>query len=75
MAHRNFKKEDFVKNQSGEFQLEFQEGNIGEGVDLIVEKKNENGEYEVLQAEIKRHNKLIMISWSEPFDGRILFDE
>jgi len=74
MAHKNFKKEDFTKNHSGEYLLEFQEGNIGKGVDLIVERKNENGDYEVLQAEIKRHNQLIMISWSEPFEGRILFD-
>lgn len=75
MAHRNFKKEDFVKDPSGGYQLEFQEGNIGKGVDLIVERKNENGDYEVLQAEIKRHDQLIFISWSEPFDGRVLFDE
>jgi hypothetical protein len=75
MAHQNFKKEDFVQDPSGDYRVEFSEGNIGEGSDLIVERKKEDGDYEVLSAEIKRHNKSIFICWSEPFDGRVIFDE
>lgn len=74
MAHRNFKKEDFEKNQN-EYQLEFKIDEIGEGLDLIVERKNRQGEYEVIQAEIKRLNDLIFICWSEPFDGRVIYNE
>ncbi|MDR6403207.1 MULTISPECIES: glutathione synthase [Chryseobacterium] len=75
MAHKNFRKEDFVKDSSGQYQVEFRKGNIGEGSDLIVERKNEKEEYEILQAEIKRHDDRIFVCWSEPFDGRVLFDE
>lgn len=75
MAHRNFKKEDFVQDESGQYKIEFQKGNIGEGSDLIVERQKEDGEYETLQAEIKRHEENIFVFWSEPFDGRVIFDE
>ncbi|MDR6921821.1 MULTISPECIES: glutathione synthase [Chryseobacterium] len=74
MAHRNFKKEDFEKDQN-EYQLEFKIDEIGKGLDLIVERKNRQGEYEVIQAEIKRLNDLIFICWSEPFDGRVIYNE
>ncbi|MDR2237705.1 MAG: glutathione synthase [Chryseobacterium sp.] len=74
MAHRNFKKEDFVKDQN-EYQLVFTINEIGEGVNLIVERKNENGEYEVVQAQIKRLNESIFVCWSEPFDGRVIYED
>lgn len=76
MAHRNFRKEDFIKDEaSNQYQVEFRKGNIGIGSDLIVERQNENGEYETLQAEIRRHDDSIFICWSEPFNGRVIFDE
>jgi len=74
MAHKNFKKEDFAKDQD-EYQLEFKTDEIGEGLNLIVERKSKQGEYEVIQAEIKRLNDCIFICWSEPFDGRVIYDE
>ncbi|WP_449387575.1 glutathione synthase [Chryseobacterium lineare] len=76
MAHRNFRKEDFVKDESSkQYQIEFRKGNVGTGSDLIVERENEDAEYETLQAEIRRHEDSIFISWSEPFNGRVIFDE
>ncbi|MFC3157298.1 hypothetical protein SAMN05443633_11868 [Chryseobacterium arachidis] len=75
MAHRNFKKEDFARDESGEYKIEFRKGNIGEGVDLIVERQKEDGEYENVQAEIHRHDESIFIFWSEPFEGRVIYDE
>lgn len=76
MAHKNFRKEDFVKDEGTDlYQVEFRKGNIGEGADLIVERQKEDGEYENLQAEIRRHNDRIFICWSEPFNGRVIFDE
>lgn len=73
MAHTNFKKEDFVKDKD-EFKLEFKTDEIGEGLDLIVERKNSQNGYEVIQAEIKRFNDSVFICWSEPFDGRVIYD-
>lgn len=76
MAHSNFRKEDFVKDEaSNQYQVEFKKGNIGIGSDLIVERESGNGEYETLQAEIRRHDDSIFICWSEPFNGRVIFDE
>ncbi|WP_283423764.1 glutathione synthase [Chryseobacterium profundimaris] len=57
------------------YQVEFRKGNIGQGSNLVVERQNENGEYENLRAEIRRHNDSIFIFWSEPFNGRVIFDE
>ncbi|KPE51987.1 hypothetical protein [Chryseobacterium indologenes] len=74
MAHKNFKKEDFAEDQD-EYKLEFRIDEIGEGMNLIVERKNRKGGYEVIQAEIKRLNDRIFICWSEPFDGRVIYDE
>ncbi|MNU01037.1 hypothetical protein D3C72_2443170 [compost metagenome] len=49
---------------------------MGKGVDLIVERQDENGEYEVIQAEIKRSaDEKVFVVWSEPFDGRVVSDE
>jgi len=76
MAHRNFRKEDFFKEEGSDlYQVEFRKGDVGEGADLVVERQKEDGEYETLQAQMKRHNDRIFICWSEPFDGRVIFDE
>lgn len=75
MAHRNFTKEDFKKVSDNEYQVEFKVGEIGEGVYNVVERKTEKNEYEVILAQIKRFNDSIFISWSEPFDGRIIYEE
>ncbi|WP_027381229.1 hypothetical protein [Chryseobacterium daeguense] len=75
MAHRLFRKTEFVQDSSGQYQVEFKKGNVGEGSDMVVERLTENGEYEVILAQIKRHEDSIFVSWSEPFDGRILFDQ
>jgi hypothetical protein len=76
MAHRNFRKEDFFKDEGSDlYQVEFRKGDVGEGADLVVERQKEDGEYETLQAQMKRHNDRIFICWSEPFDGRVIFDE
>ncbi|NML57002.1 glutathione synthase [Chryseobacterium cheonjiense] len=76
MAHRNFRKEDFFKDEGSDlYQVEFRKGDVGEGADLVVERQKEDGEYETLQAQMKRHNDRIFICWSEPFYGRVIFDE
>ncbi|KMQ68545.1 glutathione synthase [Chryseobacterium sp. FH2] len=74
MSSKDFKKEEFVRNNEGQYQLEFKTLEIGQGSNLTVERKNETGEYETIQAEIKRNNDSIFINWSEPFDGRIIFE-
>ena len=74
MTSRNFSKEDFIKD--GErYKVEFSKDDIGEGVDLIVERREENGEYSLIQAEIHRENEHIFVVWSEPFNGRVVTDE
>jgi len=76
MAHRNFIKSDFILDEaSNQYQIEFRKGNIGEGSNLIVEKLSDDGSYETIQAQIKRHNDSIFICWSEPFNGRLIFEE
>ncbi|MEC3875105.1 glutathione synthase [Chryseobacterium salviniae] len=76
MAHKNFRKEDFAKIEGSDlYQVEFRKGEIGEGSNLVVERQTQNDEYENLQAEIRRHNDRIFICWSEPFNGRVIFDE
>lgn len=74
MAEKNFNKEDFIQNNEKGYQIEFNVRDIGEGINLIVEKRNEKGEYEIIQAPVKRLNDKIFIVWDQPFDGRILFD-
>jgi hypothetical protein len=74
MAQKNFKKEDFV-NTDDQYQIEYKKEEIGQGSDLTVERIDETGSYEVIQAEIKRFNDRIFICWSEPFDGRIIFNQ
>ncbi len=75
MAQRNFRKEDFVKNTEEQYQIEYKMNDIGEGSNVTVEKKNQNGEFEVVQAEINRFEDSIFIRWSEPFDGRLIFEK
>lgn len=74
MSHRNFKKEDFIE-VDGEYRVEYKLGDVGLGANMIVERINEDGEYEVILAEIKRFKDSLYVSWSEPFDGRIIFEE
>jgi hypothetical protein len=75
MAHQDLHKEDFVPTDNNLYQVEYKKGEIGEGSDLTVEKKNEDGSYEVIQAMIRRFEDRIFISWSEPFDGRLIFEK
>jgi len=75
MAHKEFTQADFKQSEGGYFGVEYRKGDIGAGSNLIVERKMEDGEYEVLQAEIKRFDESIFICWSEPFDGRLIFEE
>ncbi|EFK36467.1 Uncharacterised protein [Chryseobacterium gleum] len=74
MAEKIFNKEDFTKTNEKEYQLEYTIGEIGEGVNLIVEKLTEQGKYEVVQAPLRRSDNKIYIVWDSPFDGRLLFD-
>ena len=74
MAQKNFKKEDFV-NTDDQYQIEYKKEEIGQGSDLTVERIDQTGSYEVIQAEIKRLNDSIFICWSEPFVGRIIFNQ
>jgi hypothetical protein len=73
MAKKNFNKEDFIQNNEGQYQIEFKVREIGEGINLMVERLNENGTYEIIQAP-KRFNESIFVVWDHPFDGRIVFD-
>jgi len=75
MLNKNFTKAEFVLNNENQYQIEFTVNEIGEGSSLTVERKNENGEFEVIQPSISRLNDRIFIKWSEPFDGRIIFDK
>ncbi|MGX5683581.1 glutathione synthase [Chryseobacterium cucumeris] len=74
MSQKNFTKEDFTKIKDGEYQLEYTISEIGEGADLIVERMTENGNYEMIQPQLRKSNDKISIIWDSPFDGRILFD-
>ncbi|SHF80458.1 glutathione synthase [Chryseobacterium vrystaatense] len=74
MLHKNFTKADFVLNSENQYQLEFTIDEIGQGSNLTIERKKENGEFETVQANISRLNDRIFIKWSEPFDGRLIFE-
>ncbi|KFF25879.1 hypothetical protein [Chryseobacterium vrystaatense] len=74
MLHKNFTKADFVLNSENQYQLEFTIDEIGQGSNLTIERKKENGEFETVQANISRLNDHIFIKWSEPFDGRLIFE-
>ncbi|MFL9833055.1 glutathione synthase [Chryseobacterium terrae] len=74
MAEITFRKEDFIKDDE-RYKVEVDRG-VGKGVDLVVERETENGEYEVIQAEIIRSpDERVFIVWSEPFNGRVVSDE
>ncbi|KFF00860.1 hypothetical protein IX39_09650 [Chryseobacterium formosense] len=74
MADITFRKEDFIQDDR-RYKVEVDKG-VGKGVDLIVERQTENGEYEVIQAEIIRSaDERVFVAWSEPFNGRVVSDE
>lgn len=75
MSQKQFKKTDFAQNHEKQYQIEFKVNEIGEGSNLTVERLNEKGEYEIIQAPIRRLNESIFVVWDHPFDGRIIFDE
>jgi hypothetical protein len=75
MAHKIFRKEDFRKDETGIYILEIPKGMAGIGANLIIERQIADGEYEIVQADLHRHNDNILIKWSEPFDGRLLYDK
>jgi len=69
-----FKKEDFIQ-EAGRYMVEVDQG-VSKGIDLIVERKKDDGEYEVILAEIIRSpEEKVFVAWSEPFDGRVVSDE
>ncbi|HCA09666.1 MULTISPECIES: hypothetical protein [unclassified Chryseobacterium] len=74
MLSKNFTKAEFVLNNENQYQLEYGKDEIGEGSNLTIERKKENGEFETVQANITRLNDRIFIKWSEPFDGRLIFE-
>ncbi len=74
MAQKIFSKEDFTKSSEKEYQLEYKISEIGEGSDLIVERLTEKGDYEIIQAPLRKLNDKIFIIWDTPFEGRIRFD-
>jgi len=74
MAHKEFTKEDFVKTDDGNYQLEYSKSEIGEGSNLIVEEKTADGTYSVIQIPIKRHNESIFIVVDQPIEGRLILD-
>ncbi|WP_312298404.1 glutathione synthase [Chryseobacterium sp.] len=74
MAQKTFSKEDFVQNNEKEYQLGFKVSEVGKGSNLIVERLNEKGEYEIVQSPLRKLNDQIFIIWDSPFNGRILFD-
>ncbi|MGN7864760.1 glutathione synthase [Chryseobacterium sp. 22458] len=74
MAQKTFSKEDFVQNNEKEYQLGFKVNEVGKGSNLIVERLNEKGEYEIVQSPLRKLNDQIFIIWDSPFNGRILFD-
>ena len=75
MVYKFFKKEDFMKNNENEYQITFKVSEIGKGINLITEELTEKGEYEMIQAPIRRLNDEIFVVWDHPFDGRVLLDK
>ncbi|MGG7439964.1 glutathione synthase [Chryseobacterium arthrosphaerae] len=61
MAQKTFSKEDFVQNNEKEYQLGFKVSEIGKGSNLIVERLNEKGEYEIVQSPLRKLNDQIFI--------------
>ncbi|WP_294273080.1 glutathione synthase [uncultured Chryseobacterium sp.] len=75
MPQRIFTKDDFVNNSNNEYEIEYHIGEVGIGANLIVEKRDENGEYEVIQPEMTRVDDSMFIRWSEPFEGRLIYED
>ncbi|KQT18622.1 glutathione synthase [Chryseobacterium sp. Leaf404] len=75
MATKEFKKEDFTQNQSGEYSVEYKTEEIGQGSNLIIEEKISDGEYQVVQVPVRRQNDSIFIIFSEPVDGRLIIEK
>ncbi|MDM1554557.1 MULTISPECIES: glutathione synthase [Chryseobacterium] len=75
MSQKQFKKTDFAQNDEKQYQAEFNRSEIGEGINLIIQRLNEKGEYETVQAPVKRLNDHIIVVWDHPFDGRLIFNE
>lgn len=75
MSQKQFKKTDFTSNNEEQYQIEFKVSEIGEGINLIVQRLNEKGEYEIVQAPVRRLNDRVFVVWDHPFDGRIIFDK
>ncbi|KQM35757.1 hypothetical protein [Chryseobacterium sp. Leaf201] len=74
MAEKSFRKEDFIKGDAEDYKLRYRKDDIGIGSDLTVERINDSGEHEVVLANIHRHDDYVEIFWSEPFNGRLLYD-
>ncbi|MCX8526429.1 glutathione synthase [Chryseobacterium formosus] len=74
MATVEFKKDDFVKDDFDEFHIEYKTSEIGNGSNLIIEIL-QDGLYDVVQVPIRRSNDSIFICFSEPLDGRLIFEK
>ncbi|AZA50116.1 glutathione synthase [Chryseobacterium carnipullorum] len=74
MSSKNFTKTQFVLNNDNQYQLEYSIEEIGQGSNLTIERKKEDGAFETVQAMITRLNDRVFIQWSEPFDGRLIFE-
>ena len=74
-SQRQFNKTDFAQNDQRQYQIEFKMSEIAEGTNLIVEKRDEKGEYEMVQAHVRKLNNRILVVWDHPFNDRIIFDE
>jgi hypothetical protein len=75
MATVEFKKEDFVKGDFNEFHVEYKMSDVGNGSNLVVETLDQDGRYDVVQVPIRRSNDSIFICFSEPTDGRLIFEK
>ena len=74
MAIVEFKKEDFVKGDFDEFHVEYKMSEIGSGSNLLVETL-QDGIYDMVQVPIRRSDNSIFICFSEPTDGRLIFEK
>ncbi|MDN5395551.1 MAG: glutathione synthase, partial [Chryseobacterium sp.] len=56
MSSKNFTKTQFVLNNDNQYQLEYSIEEIGQGSNLTIERKKEDGAFETVQAMITRLN-------------------
>ena len=75
MATVEFKKENFVKGDFDEFHIEYKMSEVGNGSNLIIETLHEDGIYDVVQVPVRRSNDSVFICFSEPTDGRLIFEK